>query len=243
MAFNLAIDIGNSKTKFGLFQAKKLLQFKVLDNQALAESNQLFIDFEPQWTILSSVNQKAEQQLHLEEGNSKVIRLSHDTNLPFDLHYQTPETLGKDRIAAIAAAQAAYPNENVLSIDAGTCVTYDFLDAAGHYYGGAISPGIQMRLKAMHHFTAQLPLLSWNGESAELTGKSSISSMLSGAVNGLRLEVDGFIDSYMQKYEHLNVLVTGGDAPLFEKDLKNGIFADPNLVLKGLNEILLYNCD
>lgn len=243
MAFNLAIDIGNSKTKFGLFQGKKLLQFKVLDNQSLAESHLLFNDFEPQWIILSSVNHAAEQALKLKESASKVIQLSHKTNLPFDLYYQTPETLGKDRIAAVAAAQALYPNTNVLTIDAGTCVTYDFLDDAGHYYGGAISPGIQMRLKAMHHFTAQLPLLSWAGEAASLTGESSISSMLSGAVNGLRLEVDGFIDEYKQKYPNLKVLLTGGDAALFEKDLKNGIFAEPNLVLKGLNEILLYNCD
>ena len=243
MAFNLAIDIGNSKTKFGLFQTKKLLQFKVLNNQALAESNQLFSDFDPEWVILSSVNRKAEQQLKLDQISNKLIELSHNSKLPFELSYHTPETLGKDRIAAVAAAQAEYPAQNALVIDAGTCVTYDFIDQTGRYYGGAISPGIQMRLKAMHQFTDQLPLLSWDGEPTNLTGQSSINSMLSGAVNGLRLEVDGFIEEYKSKHKNLKVLLTGGDAPLFEKDLKNGIFADPNLVLKGLNEILLYNCD
>lgn len=243
MAFNLAIDIGNSKTKFGLFKARKLVQFKVLDNQAISESNQLFNDFDPQRIVVSSVNQKAEVHLQLEDSPAEVLHLSHKTKLPFKLAYHTPETLGKDRIAAVAAAQAIYPNENVLTIDAGTCVTYDFLDDVGSYYGGAISPGIQMRLKAMHHFTDQLPLLTWEGEPTAIIGESSISSMLSGAVNGLRLEVDGFIEEYQRKHKALKVLLTGGDAALFEKDLKNGIFADPNLVLKGLNEILLYNCD
>ena len=168
--------------------------------------------------------------------------MSHTTALPFTLEYQSPDTLGKDRIAAVAGAQAQFPNQNTLVIDAGTCVTYDFLTAEGVYLGGAISPGVQLRLRAMNHYTNKLPLLNWDGiKRPQSVGNTTINSMLSGAVNGLVLEMRGFVERYEKQYKALKIVITGGDSNFFVKELKNGIFADPNLVLKGLNEILIYN--
>ncbi|MDA9313033.1 type III pantothenate kinase, partial [Vicingaceae bacterium] len=154
----------------------------------------------------------------------------------------SPDTLGKDRIAAVAGAQGQFPNQNTLVIDAGTCVTYDFLTAEGDYLGGAISPGVQLRLQAMNDYTSKLPLLKWEGaDNPQSIGDTTITSMLSGAVNGLISEMRGFIESYEKQYKSLKIVITGGDSNFFVKELKNGIFADPNLVLKGLNDILIYN--
>ncbi|MEQ8910476.1 MAG: type III pantothenate kinase [Vicingaceae bacterium] len=243
MAYQLSIDIGNSRTKFGLFEERELLQQKTLANQDLEANHKLFDEYDLSAIIVSSVNKEAEEKLNLAKKAAFLLYLNHLTPLPFSIRYQSPETLGKDRIAAIAGAQTIYPKQNVLVLDVGTCVTYDFIDHAGDYFGGAISPGVQMRLKAMHHYTNQLPLLAWDQTKPDLLGKTTVSSMLSGAVNGMVSEMKGFIEEYNRAHEKLQLIITGGDAKLFEKELKNGIFADPNLVLKGLNEILIYNCE
>ena len=154
----------------------------------------------------------------------------------------SPQTLGKDRIAAVIGAQSLLPAKNLLVIDAGSCITYDFLTGDRHYLGGAISPGVQMRLRSMNNYTNKLPLLSWEGvERPQSIGRTTITSMLSGVINGIIGEMKSFIFEYEQQYERLKIVLTGGDSIFFEKELKNGIFADPNLVLKGLNEILIYN--
>jgi len=194
--------------------------------------------------IVSSVNTEVSSHLDLNNKNYSTLQLDHATPLPIRMKYETPETLGKDRIALAVAAHKIHSDEPTLVIDAGTCITYDFVDAEGTYYGGAISPGVQMRLKAMHFGTSSLPLINWQKEMKgipELNGKSTISSMLSGVVNGAKGEMEAFIVKYSENRPNLKVLLTGGDAEFFEKELKNGIFADPNLLLKGLNEILDYN--
>lgn len=243
MAYQIAIDIGNTATKIGLFNQTELVQHQRFENDDVFKNASIFQEFNPQSIIISSVNSVVEKVFDFEKSQAKVINLNHQTPLPFTLEYQTPDTLGKDRIAAVAGARTIFPNQNVLVIDAGTCLTYDLLTKDKAYHGGAISPGVQMRLQSMHHFTNKLPLLNWEFEMPQKVGKSTITSMLSGAVRGLILEIDGFIQEYEKSYENLKVILTGGDAKLFEKELKNGIFADPNLVLKGLNEILIYNCE
>ncbi len=241
MAFHLCVDIGNSRTKFGLFENDELMQVKALANEELAQNNQLFNDYPIQGLIISSVNENAALDLSIPE-HVPIHFLSEKSKLPFNNKYQSPETLGKDRIALMAGGMKLYKNDDVLAIDAGTCITYDFLTSENHYLGGAISPGVQMRLKAMNQQTDQLPLLNWlDGNRPKTTGNTTMASMLSGVINGVINEMNGFISSYQEQYPRLKIVITGGDAQFFEKELKNSIFANPNLVLIGLHEILKHN--
>jgi type III pantothenate kinase len=159
--------------------------------------------------------------------------------------YASPETLGNDRLANAVAASALYPSRNVLILDAGTCIKYDFISAEKIYTGGAISPGLSMRFMAMHNYTARLPLLNPAMDEliqkAQLTGSDTYHAMLSGVVNGAVFEAEGFIAAYAENYPDMLVLVTGGDRLFFEKHLKSEIFAHSNLVLPGLHVILDHN--
>ncbi|HRF77340.1 MAG TPA: type III pantothenate kinase, partial [Chitinophagales bacterium] len=189
-------------------------------------------------------DEKLEEQL---EHYFKLLKFSQNTELPIVNDYATPATLGKDRLAAAVGSSAAFPGKNVLSIDAGTCIKYDFVRADNRYLGGGIAPGLVMRLKAMHNFTARLPLISLTPQmlvqQTLLTGDSTTDSMLSGAINGALWEVEGAIAAYNAIYDDLHVIITGGDASFFELHVKSRIFARPNLVLEGLNTILKYNFD
>jgi type III pantothenate kinase len=238
----LAVDIGNTRTKLGIFQQRTLKEVITISNSEIPALPTLLNVTQVQACIVSSVNKEAEKRWDFEQESFDVLYLDHKTSLPIQLVYQTPDTLGKDRIAAVVGAEMLFPEQAKLVIDIGTCITYDFLTADKRYLGGAISPGIQMRLKSMHQFTNQLPLINWGEEDLpQLTGSSTITSMLSGVVNGILKELQGFESDYKKQYPQLKTVITGGDASFFEKELKNGIFADPNLVLKGLNEILIYN--
>lgn len=170
----------------------------------------------------------------------KFIPLSFQTPLPFKILYQTPVSLGKDRIAAVAGAYSLYPDRNILVIDAGTCITYDILTADGKYPGGAISPGIQMRFKAMHTFTGKLPLIEPD-DFYGLIGQTTHESMRSGVFNGVIAEITETIRLYKEKFDNLLVMMTGGDYQFLHNKLKISIFAAPDLVLLGLNEIFDYN--
>lgn len=228
----LIIDQGNTQTKLALFQQKKMLN-KTLYNQ----DNQLR-EFEGQAeaVILSSVG---DASTVLKVLKKNPLLLNRITPLPIANLYECPETLGNDRIAAVVGAATQFPKSNVLVIDAGTCITLDLLTIEG-YQGGSIAPGVQMRLQALHQQTERLPLVELNGE-VDIIGKNTIQSIQSGVINGVLAEVDGMIDRYQSQFSDLKVLLTGGDFQLFDKGLKNSIFADPDLVLKGLNEILDYN--
>jgi type III pantothenate kinase len=195
--------------------------------------------------IFSSVaNVPAEVDSFLKD-NFYCLHLSTATPLPFNIQYKTPHTLGKDRIAAAAGADYLYPGENCLVIDAGTCITMDILDHSGVFRGGNISPGVEMRLKAMHHFTARLPLVKHLRENQVLfenaLGDSTENAIRNGGELGALLELEGFIRLMDGRYKDLKVLLTGGDADFFVKNMKTKIFAHPNLVLIGLNQILLHN--
>lgn len=241
MSYSLCIDIGNTNTKLGLFENDELIQVVKLKNADVEANSRIFEDYEISSCIISSVNDQVLNQLNL-ENFGKLCHLSPTTPLPYSIKYETPDTLGKDRIAVVAASSRLFPKRNSLVIDFGTCITYDFLTSEGDYLGGSISPGIQLRLRAMHTQTDKLPMIFWDHtELPETIGKSTISSMLSGVVNGAIKEMNGFVSEYESRYEDLQILITGGDANFFEKALKNGIFADQNLVLIGLYEILQYN--
>jgi type III pantothenate kinase len=171
--------------------------------------------------------------------------LSSGTKLPFSNKYATPETLGNDRLSAVAGAHAEYPGRNVLVIDAGTCIKYDFITEDGEYLGGSISPGIQMRYNALHTFTQKLPSLSPLAIQPALIGDSTIGSIHSGVINGVMAEMQGIIQSYAGRFKNICVILSGGDIEIIKPVFsgKNNIFADPLLVLKGLNFILEHNVE
>jgi type III pantothenate kinase len=168
------------------------------------------------------------------------IFLNAGTPIPIKNQYKTPETLGNDRLANAVGATIIFPEKNVLIIDMGTCIKYDFIDKNKNYHGGAISPGLEMRFKSLDKFTDQLPLIE-PSENFSLTGRSTEESILSGVQNGIIFEINGMIDQYKKKHDELKVIITGGDHAFFANHLKSSIFAAPNLTLQGLNEILEYN--
>ncbi len=174
--------------------------------------------------------------------NFFCIELGTRTPLPIQNTYRTPETLGKDRLAAVVGAFEMFPDQNCLVIDAGTCITYDLLRWDGVYPGGNIAPGLEMRLRAMHHFTANLPPVAI-GETENLIGYSTESAMRNGAQLGIILEIEGFIAWCRSEWGEINVILTGGSIDFFVKNLKSQIFVNPNLVLSGLNKILNYNVE
>ena len=190
--------------------------------------------------ILSSTrnaNNRIESHLN---NNYPFIKLDHLTPVPIKNKYKTPETLGRDRIAGVVGAQTVFPKTNCLVIDAGTCITFDFINAKGHYLGGNISPGILLRLKAMNTFTDKLPLGSSTFHK-DFIGKSTITAIENGAMWGTIGEIESFIRRIQEKYGDINVILTGGDASIFAKKIKTKIFVLSNLLMIGLNEIIRYN--
>jgi type III pantothenate kinase len=244
---NLVIDVGNSRVKLAVFDGSKLLSntaLPVLTQQAVLD----FIQPIPQkvrHVMLSSVGDAFTELDDFFKGCfTHFFHLSADLAMPVTLQYQSPKTLGMDRLAAVVGGQVLFPNSNVLVIDAGSCITYDFIDAASNYQGGGISPGLQMRFKALHTFTGRLPLIDWKmNDQIDLIGNDTKTSMLSGVMNGLNCEIEGVVERYKKRYNNLQVVATGGDWQHFEFLSKKSIFANPNLVLIGLNELLRYNIE
>lgn len=236
---NVAVDIGNSRIKSALFEGlEKKSSFSCdrpedLINHYGASNHQ--------W-IFGSVQGNNANVRSIFNGE-QALYLSHTTPLPISLNYDTPETLGVDRIAAAVGAAIHHPDQNVLVIDCGTCITYDFIDNTGVYQGGAIAPGLKMRTKAMSQFTRQLPDISEEMSQIMLKnlGKSTRECLLAGSLSAIVHEMNGFIDHFLKEYGDLVVMMTGGDTNYFESKLKAPIFADFDLVLTGLNRILIKN--
>jgi type III pantothenate kinase len=235
---NLVIDYGNSAVKVGIFDHQTLLKKHtfLLETDAI----NFLKDAKVEHAIISSVKTNSEIITSWLKNEGKTFVLSQHLPLPIKNLYKTPETLGVDRLAAVCGAMQVFPLQNVLVIDAGTCITFEFIDKNGSYHGGAISPGLNMRFQAVHAFTARLPLVKPAG-SVNLIGSSTESCIQSGVVNGLLAEMDGIINRYRSEFDGLQVILCGGDAAFFENKLKASIFASPELVLVGLNSILIYN--
>ena len=235
----LIIDIGNTAIKIALFEGKQLKNTAIFDECTLQNILKLVNNHDISGTIISSVkdiNANTKKLIH----HFDALFLDENTPLPIIIDYKTPKTLGKDRIAAIVRASVLFPEQDVLVFDAGTCLTIDFITKEKVYKGGRISPGITMRYKALHQFTNQLPLCSFSSERV-LMGYDTESSIISGVQQGILAEVREIINVYKKENKETIIAVTGGDCFFFEKELKNSIFANPNLVLIGLNEILDYN--
>jgi len=241
---NLVIDVGNTLIKLAVFESSTLKFKKVcLKKDFLKALVQVSDKFENlNNCILSSVGALTENQLLKLKSMFKVQVLTNSTNVPFNNLYATPLTLGVDRIALLAAASVKYSRKNVLVIDAGSCITYDFLNNKSEYLGGAISPGTEMRYKALNNYTAKLPLLN-SAVPTKMIGNSTATSIHVGIMNGILHEIEGFIDSYKKEYPDLTVILTGGDLHFLQDRLKNDIFADSNFLLEGLHYILEHNRD
>ena len=245
---NLVIDIGNTFSKLAIFNNKKLADLVQVDNLTLHYLRDYLQGREVDNAIISSVNTEIEEFEQLLAKKTRYHRFTALSKSNLINHYKTPQTLGLDRYAAVIAAESLYPKRNCLVIDAGSCITYDFVDTERNYHGGSITPGISMRLKAMNRFTSRLPLIEPNPDIKIEFGDDTRSAILSGVQKGVIYEATGFINSFHTKWKELKVLLCGGDVNFFDTELKSSIFAhtlktEPHLVLIGLNEVIHYNND
>jgi type III pantothenate kinase len=237
---NLIVELGNTSWKLAIFDEGEMITQRSCQKLTVNEIRHFCSKYTIHRAMLSSVVKVPKPLYNFLLKNYSLSEFGGDTRLPLVNRYETPANLGRDRLACALAGACMFPGSPVLTVDAGTCIKFDFVTAEGEYLGGAISPGIQMRLQSMHILTAKLPLVK-PVKSVELIGKNTKGSLLSGAINGALAEVDGIIDRYRMEFKELQVVLTGGDMVYFEGKLKNRIFAEPHLVLQGLNQILEYN--
>ncbi|MEP6596622.1 MAG: type III pantothenate kinase, partial [Ginsengibacter sp.] len=232
----LCFDFGNTRLKCGVFKNNLITEVIELSNDTPETLRQLIDKYHPAKTILSSVIDHDPQVEIMLDSRSVFHKVSHLTKLPFTATVTKPETIGADRIALAAGAVHFYPGKNILVIGIGSCITYNFINKYKHFLGGSISPGMEMRFTSLKTFTARLPLVkpSWN---FPLIGYDTRTNILSGVLLGMCNEIDGIIEEYSKRFGNFNVLLTGGDAPYFVAHLKNKIFADPDLIFKGLYAI------
>ncbi len=236
----LVLDLGNTSQKLAVFSGEEMVFIEIPElittNLLLNIFNQFAIDS----AIISSVIHHDKEIESVVHARCHCVVLDHNTPLPLVNKYESPETLGKDRLAAVVAGNHLFPHKDVLVIDAGTCIKYDFINSKSEYLGGAISPGLQMKFIALHTFTEKLPLVELNHFNS-LVGKNTSESLLSGVVNGSIAEIDGIIDRYSAIYPQIQVVLSGGDAEYLVSKLKNKTFAVSYIVLNGLKIILDYN--
>ncbi|MBP3679347.1 MAG: type III pantothenate kinase [Bacteroidaceae bacterium] len=238
---NLIIDIGNTVAKLAVFDQGEPLEVVRCSNQTLESLPMLCKKYPIEKGILASViTPSCMVKELLGRLDFPVMKLTHETPIPIKNLYKTPETLGADRLAAVVGANGIKPNHDLLIIDAGTCITFDFIDKHGQYHGGNISPGMEMRLKALHTFTNKLPEVQAEGD-LPTYGQTTETAIRSGVYQGIAFEIAGYIRQLKKIYPQLLVFLTGGDKFSFDTNLKSSIFADSFLVLKGLNRILEYN--
>ena len=237
----LTIDIGNSRIKGAVFESNNLVEYFVFSNDELEKTVSSILEkFKFISDLVISSVGNVENNIFLKfENNIKIHFIDQKTNFPFKNSYSTPQTLGIDRMVLAAGAVIQFPNKNRLVIDAGTCITYDFIDKFDNYLGGAISPGIKLRYKSLNDYTEKLPLLSLENPQSFI-GNHTNSAIHSGIVNGLVHEIDGFIEDYKAKYSNFIIILTGGDTEFLAKRLKNTIFANSNFLLESLNNIFQY---
>jgi type III pantothenate kinase len=240
MAITLCFDFGNTRLKAAVFEQDQLKEMIILKDDSRESMEAIMQQFNPAFSILSSVVNHQPVVEEVLAKHTNFHKLSHHTKLPFTTPVGKPETIGADRLALCAASVYLFPKKNNLAIGIGTCITYNFINNQNQFLGGSISPGLEMRFKSMNQLTAKLPLVNmeWN---FPLVGYDTKTNLLSGVAWGMAKEIDGIIDAYAEKYGNFNVLLTGGDTVHFAPLLKNMIFADPQLIFKGLYAISEFN--
>ena len=238
---NLVVDIGNNFFKLGIFENSNLVfSFFEKNDKIDVEIEKIIHSYSKITSALISNVSSVKINDILNKLNIKIYELDSTFIFPFKLNYKTPESLGNDRLALAAAATILFPNSNNLVIDAGTCITIDFINNNNHFMGGSISPGVKMRYDSLNHYTANLPLLK-NENSFNYPGDSTNASIHAGIIGGVSNEINGFIKQINSRNDKVNVILTGGDAKILSKTLKITIFANQNFILEGLNSILNLN--
>jgi type III pantothenate kinase len=237
----LAIDVGNTRIKGAVFEDANLVETFVFLKTQLQVSIENILNKHKKVSniVVASVSDLDKQTFLDFEELVKIHFVSHNDPFPFINRYETPKTLGIDRLVLATGATLRFPKQNRLVIDAGTCVTYDFIDENNNYLGGAISPGLRLRYESLHNYTAKLPLLTLENPE-HLIGKSTSESIHSGVVNGLIFEIDSFIADYKALYSNFIIILTGGDTEFLAKRLKNTIFANSNFLVESLNQTFQY---
>jgi type III pantothenate kinase len=237
----LAIDVGNTRIKGAVFEHNTVLEVVVFFKDELADKIENIFKQHPDCTdlVVASVGNVGKDAFLAFEKTIKIHFISHQDPFPFHNRYETPLTLGIDRMVLASGAVLQFPKKDRLVIDAGTCITYDFIDSEDHYLGGAISPGIRLRYESLHQYTARLPLLTKESP-AHFIGNSTNQSIHAGVVSGITHEIDGFISQYRTQYPNFIIILTGGDADFLANRLKNTIFANSNFLLESLNQTFQY---
>ena len=236
MSVTLCFDFGNTRKKVAVFHEADMKEAIVLSDDSEETIRSLVNKFQPKKSILSSVINHNPAIEEILSSTTKFHKLNHLTKVSFTTPVGKPDTIGADRLALTAAAVHYYPSSNNLVIGLGTCITYNFINKYHEFIGGGISPGLEMRLKALNYYTAKLPLIDADSN-VPLIGYDTNTNILSGVVIGIAKEIDGFVESYREKYRNFNVLLTGGDTVYLGSHLKSKIFADPDLIFKGLYAI------
>jgi type III pantothenate kinase len=242
----LAVDIGNTRIKVAVFEGSTLLEHFYFNSLDLQNELHFILNKYKKASelVVASVGNIPKEAILEFESKVNIHFICSDFPFPFTNTYSTPNTLGIDRMVLASGAVLKYPNQNRLVIDAGTCITYDFIDDNDNYLGGAISPGIRLRFESLHNYTAKLPLLSVESikdkdselEEIPFIGNSTFEAINSGVINGVINEIEGFISQYEAVYPKFIIILTGGDAEFLAKRLKNTIFANSNFLLESLNQ-------
>lgn len=237
----LTVDIGNTRIKGAVFEGNTQIDTFFFTKKDFQKKIKNILKTHQKIThlVVASVGDVEKESFLEFKKELNVHFISHKDSFPFFNDYETPQTLGIDRMVLAAGAIFQFPNQNRLVIDAGTCVTFDFIDDKDKYHGGAIAPGLRLRYESLHNFTAKLPLLTLESPK-DLIGKSTSQSIHSGVVNGLVYEIDGFIEEYRARYSNFIIILTGGDTDFLAKRLKNTIFANSNFLLESLNQTFQY---
>jgi len=238
----LVIDVGNTQIKAAVFEQNTLLKKEIIVYEDWQISLKKLIKKNSKISVLvvASVGKLEKSDFLTLESELNVYFITRESKFPFQNLYETPNTLGIDRMILATGAILQFPNQNRLVIDAGTCITYDYIDSQNNYLGGAISPGIRLRYQSLNNYTAKLPLLI-KEEPISVIGNSTNQSIHSGVINGVANEIDGFINDFKTKNENFIIILTGGDAEFLAKRLKNTIFANPNFLLESLNQTFQFN--
>lgn len=240
MPTTICFDFGNTRLKAAVFSGKTLQEILVLENGMVSTIEKMVEQYKPDRTILSSVIDHDPQIEKYLAAVTSFHKLDHHSKIPVTTPVGKPETIGTDRLGLVVAAVDLFPGKNNLVIGLGSAITYNFINKYNEFLGGGISPGMEMRFKSLHEFTAKLPLIraDWN---FPLVGYDTRTNILSGVIFGMAREIDGMIEAYESKYENFNVLLSGGDAEHFSRLLKKKIFVDPDLMYKGLIAISEFN--
>ena len=246
----LAVDVGNTRIKVAVFEGDNLMDCFVFEKELLEKKISFILKKFKNITdlVISSVGNLEKEVFYSFKDQLKIHFITNETKLPFENCYATPKTLGIDRMVLASGAVLLYPNQNRLVIDAGTCITYDFITSTNQYLGGAIAPGIRLRYESLPHYTANLPLLTLDdyeaqgirNENPSFIGNSTHQSIHIGVVNGVVHEIEGFMEQYQKQYQNFTIILTGGDADFLAKRLKNTIFANSNFLLESLNQTFQY---